>query len=111
MVRVIDVDRQIHRTIVLLIFVIWLNGINDVFGSAAPNQNQVIENLKLLSQIDDSSNLQPPSRLRTLLVNDLRNILVKNVCAICVSRHMIYGELRCSFHIFVFSFYFIFFLC
>ncbi|XP_055313726.1 phenoloxidase-activating factor 2-like [Sitodiplosis mosellana] len=72
MARVIGLGRRI----VTLIFVILL--INGIDGSTASNQNQVIENLKLLSQMDDNSSLQPPSRLRAFLVNDLRNILVKN---------------------------------
>ena len=88
MARVIGLGQRMHQTIITLIFVILLSdGINDVLGSTASSQNQVIENLKLLSQMDDSSSLQPPSRLRALLVNDLRNILVKNVCmqfCVCV---------------------------
>lgn len=95
MARVIVMGRhRMHQTIVTILIVILLNGFDDVLSSAALNQNQVIENLKFLSQIDGSSstnsNLQPPSRLRALLVNDLRNILVKNVCAIfcCVCRDL-----------------------
>ncbi|XP_031636089.1 phenoloxidase-activating factor 2-like [Contarinia nasturtii] len=59
----------------ILTFVIFINGFQ-VFCTTLPNQNQVIENIKLLSQTDESG-LQP-SRLRALLVNDLRNILIKN---------------------------------
>lgn len=65
-----------QRFLRILIIVIFVNRIQ-VFCTTFPSQNQVIENIKLLSQTDDSG-LQP-SRLRALLVNDLRNILIKNV--------------------------------
>lgn len=110
MARVIGLIQRMHQTMITLIIVIFLSdGINDVLGSTASSQNQVIENLKLLSQMDDSSSLQPPSRLRALLVNDLRNILVKNVCMrfvfVCESGHMIYCVA------FLFCIFFLSFVC
>lgn len=65
-----------RRTLASLIFAIVLNGCR-VFCTTVTNHNQVTEHLKLLSQTNDNG-LQP-SRLRTLLVNDLRNILIKSV--------------------------------
>lgn len=74
---VIGIERRMHKTFVRLILVMLFNEFHVLCTSSIPNQNQVIEHLKLLSQMDNSG-LQP-SRLRALLVNDLRNILVKNV--------------------------------
>lgn len=77
MVSFVGFGKQIHQTIATLALVIVFNNSLQVHGTPESNQNQVIENLSLLSQNDDSG-IQP-SRLRALLVNDLRNILVKNV--------------------------------
>lgn len=77
MVSFVGFGKQIHQTIAALALVIVFNNSLQVHGTPESNQNQVIENLSLLSQNDDSG-IQP-SRLRALLVNDLRNILVKNV--------------------------------
>lgn len=73
----------------VLLFAIASNHFHLVYGTAAasaavaetPNQHhQIIENPKLLSQSNANINGLQPSRLRTLLINDLRNIIVKNVC-------------------------------
>lgn len=58
-----DLATQMHRSVAFLLLVFIFNGIQ-VHGTAN-------------SQNDDSG-LQP-SRLRALLVTDLRNILIKNV--------------------------------
>lgn len=77
MVNVIGFVQRMHQMFVPFVFVILVTGSFRVPVTIASSQNQVIENLRLLSQKDDNG-LQP-SRLRALLVNDLRNILVKNV--------------------------------
>lgn len=72
----ISFRRQMFQICIILIFAI--NFIDfQVVTTTASIQNNVIENLRILSQRDDNG-LQP-SRLRTLLVTDLQNILVKNV--------------------------------
>lgn len=67
--------RQMYRTLAALVLVILFNS-SRVFCTTITNHKQVSEHLKLLSQNNDHG-LQP-SRLRTLLVNDLRNILIKS---------------------------------
>lgn len=76
-----------HRTIITLLFAIAYNHLHHVYGTAAvavaakSNQHhQIIESPNFLSQSNVNINGLQPSRLRTLLINDLRNILVKNVC-------------------------------
>lgn len=77
-----------HRTIATFLLVIAYDHLHEVYGMAATTtttttnqRHQINENLKFLSQNSNANiNGLQPSRLRTLLINDLRNILVKNVC-------------------------------
>lgn len=86
MVNIIDFGW--HQTIITLLFVIVSYHFHHVYGTAAvavataatSNQHQIIENPKFLSHNNANANVLQPSRLRTLLINDLRNSLVKNVC-------------------------------
>lgn len=65
-------DRMIALLSVVFIFIEL-----QMLCTATPNQNQVIKHLKMLSQSVENG-LQP-SRLRALLVNDVQNILNKDV--------------------------------
>lgn len=79
------IDFGWHQTVIALLFAIASIHFHMVYGTAAvaatPNQHhhQISENQKFLSQNNVNDNGLQPSRLRTLLINDLRNILVKNV--------------------------------
>lgn len=71
-----DLEKQTDRMMAFLL-VVFISIEFQIFCTASPNQNQVIKHLKMLSQSVDSG-LQP-SRLRALLVNDVQNILNKDV--------------------------------
>lgn len=85
----ISIDFGWHQTFTTLLFAIASNHFHLVYGTAAvatassstSNQHpQIIDHQKFLSQSNANVNGLQPSRLRTLLINDLRNILVKSVC-------------------------------
>lgn len=62
------------RLLLITIAVVWHK--SELCGSSTLTENQIIENIKILSRSDIGFQ---PSRLRALLVNDLRNVLVRSV--------------------------------
>lgn len=58
-----------------MLAIVWFDC--DLCNASALTENQIVENLKYLSRNNVAFE---PSRLRALLVSDLKNVLIQRVC-------------------------------